>query len=217
MPFKKTRLSSLIIVELNSVNSFNGDHFLVFRIFTKDYCIQLAKAESEQIGRKAPPPLPSHPSEENFDFGSIHFGQFPATLIFVAEEPPLPPPTQVRKVFDFGSIHFGDFQQLWFLWQKSPPPLPPKVREISLFQIYPFRAISSNFGFCCRKPRLSKRHSTQLTPFKTISPNFIIVYPIDSFQDHMIKLGQIILKGINWVHNYKIRSYGLERSQLGTQ
>ena len=26
---------------------------------------------------------------------------------------------------------------------------------------------------------------TQLTPFKTIWPNFIIVYPIDSFQDHM--------------------------------
>ena len=26
---------------------------------------------------------------------------------------------------------------------------------------------------------------TQLSPFKTIWPNFIIVYPIDSFQDHM--------------------------------
>ena len=26
---------------------------------------------------------------------------------------------------------------------------------------------------------------TQITPFKTIWPNFIIVYPIDSFQDHM--------------------------------
>ena len=49
----------------------------------------------------------------------------------------------------------------------------------------------------------------------------------------MIKLGQMVLKGVNWVHNYKlgqmvlkgvnlvyntkIRSYGLERSQLGTQ
>ena len=32
----------------------------------------------------------------------------------------------------------------------------------------------------------------------------------------MIKLGQKVLKGINWVHNAK-RSYGLERSQLGTQ
>ena len=32
-----------------------------------------------------------------------------------------------------------------------------------------------------------------------------------------MKLGQIILKGIIWVHNDKIRSYGLEMSQLGTQ
>ena len=27
----------------------------------------------------------------------------------------------------------------------------------------------------------------------------------------------MVLKGVNWVHNDKIRSYGLERSQLGTQ
>ena len=31
----------------------------------------------------------------------------------------------------------------------------------------------------------------------------------------MIKLGQMVLKGVKWVHNAKIRSYGLERSQLG--
>ena len=30
----------------------------------------------------------------------------------------------------------------------------------------------------------------------------------------MIKLGQMVLKGVNWVHNAKIRPYGLERSQL---
>ena len=29
--------------------------------------------------------------------------------------------------------------------------------------------------------------------------------------------GHMALKGVNWVHNTKIRSYGLERSQLGTQ
>ena len=28
----------------------------------------------------------------------------------------------------------------------------------------------------------------------------------------MIKLGQMVLKGINWVHKAKIRSYGLEKS-----
>ena len=31
------------------------------------------------------------------------------------------------------------------------------------------------------------------------------------------KLGQMVLKGVNWVHNNKIRSNGLGRSQLGTQ
>ena len=31
----------------------------------------------------------------------------------------------------------------------------------------------------------------------------------------MIKLGQMVLKGVNWVHIDKIWSYGLERSQLG--
>ena len=32
----------------------------------------------------------------------------------------------------------------------------------------------------------------------------------------MIKLGQIVLKGVNWVHYDKLRSNGVERSQLGT-
>ena len=31
------------------------------------------------------------------------------------------------------------------------------------------------------------------------------------------KLGQMVLKGVNWVHNDKIRSNGLERSSLCTQ
>ena len=34
---------------------------------------------------------------------------------------------------------------------------------------------------------------------------------------HNDKLGQMVLKGVNWVQNDKIRSYGLERSQLGAQ
>ena len=33
----------------------------------------------------------------------------------------------------------------------------------------------------------------------------------------MIKSGQMVLKGANRVHNVKTRSYGIERSQLGTQ
>ena len=33
----------------------------------------------------------------------------------------------------------------------------------------------------------------------------------------MMKLGQMVLKEVNRVHNAKTRSYGLESSQLGTQ
>ena len=32
-----------------------------------------------------------------------------------------------------------------------------------------------------------------------------------------MKLGQMVLKGVNWVHNDKIVSNGLEMSQLGIQ
>ena len=32
----------------------------------------------------------------------------------------------------------------------------------------------------------------------------------------MQKSGQMVLKGVNCVHNAKIRSYGVEKSQLGT-
>ena len=128
-----------------------------------------------------------------------------------------PHPQSEGNFLYFRYIHFRRFRAT-LVFVPEDPPTHPKVREKKFsLHIYPFRAILSNFGFCGRKLWFSKRHGTQLTPFKTISPNFIIVYPIDSFQDHMIKLGQVILKWINWVHNYKIRSYGLERSQLGTQ
>ena len=33
----------------------------------------------------------------------------------------------------------------------------------------------------------------------------------------MTKFGQMVLKGVNWVQNDKIRSYGLERGNLCTQ
>ena len=33
----------------------------------------------------------------------------------------------------------------------------------------------------------------------------------------MIKLAHMVMKGVNWVYNDKIQSYGLERSLLGTQ
>ena len=33
----------------------------------------------------------------------------------------------------------------------------------------------------------------------------------------MITFSEMVLKGVDWVHNDKIRLNGLERSQLGTQ
>ena len=33
----------------------------------------------------------------------------------------------------------------------------------------------------------------------------------------MINLGQMVLKGVNWVDNSKFGSNGLERNQLGSQ
>ena len=32
-----------------------------------------------------------------------------------------------------------------------------------------------------------------------------------------MKIGQMVLKGVNCVHNRKIRQYGIENSQLGAQ
>ena len=66
----------------------------------------------------------------------------------------------------------------------------------------------------------------KLTPFKTIWPDLDCVPNWlhwvkwswkESVGYTMIKLGSIVLKGVNWVHNDKIGSNGLERSQLGTQ
>ena len=39
----------------------------------------------------------------------------------------------------------------------------------------------------------------------------------ESIVSTITKLGQMVLKGVNWVHNDKISSYGLERSNLCTQ
>ena len=62
---------------------------------------------------------------------------------------------------------------------------------------------------------------TQLIHFKTICPSFIIVYPIDFLKGAigytLQKPGHMVWKRVNWVHNDKIRSNGLESSQLGSE
>ena len=144
-------------------------------------------------GRKA------HPDEGKFfDTRSIHFRQFWATLVLVAEN--LPSPDE-GKIFDTRSIHFrqfwatlvlvaekptpmrenfltpdlsisGNFEQLWFWWQKSPRH-PPDEGKIFWHQIYPFQAILSNFGFGGRKaPSPSQMREKILTPDISISGNF---------------------------------------------
>ena len=82
------------------------------------YPFQAISSNFGFCGRKAPPPQ----DEGNFfAIGSIHFRQFPATLVFVAEKPPLPPHPRWGKIFWLDLSISGDFQQLWFLWQKSSP------------------------------------------------------------------------------------------------
>ena len=139
----------------------------------KDYCIQLAKAQVEQIGWKAPLPLFCllvrhlaqimwHDVTSRTDLSCIielHIGGD------LAEKPP----PRMREIFLTPDLSIsGNFEQLWFWWQKSPPPFqailsnfgfcgrkapppPPRMRENFWLQIYPFQAISSNFGFCGRK------------------------------------------------------------------
>ena len=126
-------------------------------------------------GRKAPPP-----NEGNFfDTRSIHFRQFRETLVLVAEKPPprwgkkfltpdlsisgnfkqlwflwqkSPSPPRMREIFLTPDLSIsGNFRQLWFLWQKSPPPPLQGWGKNFWHQIYPFQAISSDFGFCGRK------------------------------------------------------------------
>ena len=144
--------------------------------------------------QKRPPP----PDEGKiFDTRSIHFRQFQATLVLVAEKPPTP---HEGKFLDTRSIHFrqfwatlvlvaekptpmrenfltpdlsisGNFEQLWFWWQKSPP----RWGKIFWHQIYPFQAILSNFGFGGRKPplpRWGKNFWHQIYPFQAILSNF---------------------------------------------
>ena len=101
--------------------------------------------------------------------------QFPATLVQLAEKP-LPPHDQRGKILRLNISISCNFQQLWFSWQKSPLPssgqrgknseteyihfmqfpatlaqleekLPPATKEGKFWDwIYPFPAISSNFG-----------------------------------------------------------------------
>ena len=113
-----------------------------------------------------PPPPPDE--GKFFDTRSIHFRQFWATLVFVAEKPP---PLRMRENFLTSDLSIsGNFEQLWFLWQKSHPH--PGWGKIFWHQIYPFQAILSNFGFCGRKAPLPRMRGNFWTPDLSTSVNF---------------------------------------------
>ena len=72
---------------------------------------------------------PPPPDEGNFfDIRSIHFRQFRATLVFVAENPP--PPRMRGKFLTLDLSISGNFEQLWFLWQNPPPQDEGKFFDI---------------------------------------------------------------------------------------
>ena len=77
----------------------------------------------------------------------------------------------MRDFFTLDLSISGNFEQLWFLWQKSPHPSPLDEGNF-LYWIYPFQAISSNFGFCGRKAPLLQDEGIFFTLDLSISGNF---------------------------------------------
>ena len=129
----------------------------------KIYPFQAILSNFGFVGRKA---TPLWDEGKFFDTRSIHFRQFQATLVLMAEKPP---PSEMRENFLTPDLSIsGNFKQLWFWWQKSPPT--PKMREIFWHQIYPFQAISSNLVLVAESP--PPMREVFLTPDLSISGNF---------------------------------------------
>ena len=76
-----------------------------------------------------------HPQDEGkcLYTGSIHFMQFQATLVYVAEKPP---PQDEERFFTLDLSISGNFEQLWFLVAEKPPT--PGLGKHFLHWIYPF-------------------------------------------------------------------------------
>ena len=71
-----------------------------------------------KIGQKStpPPPPPSGQTGKNSETGSIHFMQFPATLVQLAEKTP-PQQLNREKFLRLDLCISWNFLQLWFRWQ----------------------------------------------------------------------------------------------------
>ena len=93
------------------------------RKFAKPYLMH-HKTSHLGPGRTPPPPPPtSRQTEKNSETGSIHFMQFPATLVNWQKIPPPPNPLMAKqgKILRLDPSISCHFQQLWFTWQKSSP------------------------------------------------------------------------------------------------
>ena len=118
------------------------------------------------LWQKSPPP---HSQDEGkiFDIRSIHFRQFWATLVFVAEKPP--PHSQDEGEFLTPDLSIsGNFEQLWFCGRIVPPP--HRMRENFWHQIYQIQAILSNLVLWQKSPPPRMRENF-LTPDLSISGN----------------------------------------------
>ena len=88
-------------------------------------------------------PPPQEPKRENFQTGFINFKQFLAILGSAGRKFPR---SQIEKLFRLDLSIPGNFQQLWV--QLAEKALPSQLNmDIYLNWIYPFQAISNNFGF----------------------------------------------------------------------
>ena len=113
------------------------------------------------------PPPPAAKEGKNYETESIHFMQFPATLVQLAEKPLPPPPSGQRKkkfwdwIYPLHAIssNFGS------AGRKAPPPPPSQRGKKFWGWIYPFHAISSNFGSAGRKapPPMAKERKNSVT------------------------------------------------------
>ena len=137
--------------------------WLVFRYNTKDYCTQQAKPQLAANWLKSPPPLLFLVFGEILGLCHVTWCNFKEPYHWPSHLGPdrrAPPNDQRVKKSETGSIHFLQFPAtLAQLAEKTPPP--PAVKEGKFWDwIYPFHAISSNFGSAGRKaplPSVAKR------------------------------------------------------------
>ena len=122
--------------------------------------------------QKSPHPHPKWPNRENSETRSIHFMQFPATLVQLPEKPPPLQQPNRDKVWDWIYPFHAISSKFDSAGRKAPTPQWLN-REKFWDWIYPFHAISSNFGSAARKaPPPAAKQGKILRLDLSISCNF---------------------------------------------